>query len=67
MSSLPYEHAPEFWQWLMNRPRMSMETQTGLAMALLLAKRTQEIRFMKLSHIDLDKAIWVTPANKMKK
>ena len=57
MSSLPYEHAPKFWQWLMNRPRMSMETQTGLAMALLLAKRTQEIRFMELSHIDLDKAI----------
>ena len=47
MSSLPYERAPEFWKWLMNRPRTSMETQTELAMALLLAKRTQEICFME--------------------
>ena len=66
MASLPYERAPEFWQWLMNRPRMSPETQLGLAIALLLAKRTQEIRFMEWSHIDLDKAIWTTPADKMK-
>ena len=67
MPSLPYERAPEFWNWLMTRRRMSMETQTGLAIALLLAKRTQEIRFMEWSHIDLDAAIWVTPADKMKK
>lgn len=67
MPSLPYERAPEFWNWLMTRPRMSMETQTGLAIALLLAKRTQEIRFMEWSHVDLDAAIWVTPSDKMKK
>ena len=67
MTSLPYERAPEFWNWLMTRPRMSMETQTGLAIALLLAKRTQEIRFMEWSHVDLDAAIWVTPSDKMKK
>ena len=67
MPSLPYERAPEFWNWLMTRPRMSKETQTGLAIALLLAKRTQEIRFMEWSHIDLDAAIWITPADKMKK
>ena len=46
---------------------MSMEAQTGLAMALLLMKRTKEICFMEWSHIELDKAIWVTPADKMKK
>ncbi len=66
MASLPYERAPEFWQWLMNRPRMSAETHLGLAMALLLAKRTQEIRFIEWSHIDFHKAIWTTPADKMK-
>ena len=46
---------------------MSGETQLGLAMALLLAKRTQEIRFIEWSHIDFHKAIWTTPADKMKK
>ena len=50
----------------MNRPRMIMETQTGLAMALLLAKRRQEIRFMEWIHIDLDEAIWVKQAGNMK-
>ena len=66
MAALPYERAPEFWQWLMNRPRMSAETKLGLAIALLLAKRTQEIRYMEWSHIDFDRAIWTTPADKMK-
>ena len=66
MASLPYERAPEFWRWLSDRPRMSIETRTGLAIALLLAKRTQEIRFMEWDHIDFDRAIWTTPADKMK-
>ena len=66
MAALPYERAPEFWQWLMTRPRMSAETKLGLAIALLLAKRTQEIRYMEWSHIDFDRAIWTIPADKMK-
>jgi integrase len=43
---------------------MSIETKTGLSIALLLAKRTQEIRFMEWEHIDFDRAIWTTPAIK---
>ena len=66
MASLPYERAAEFWRWLSDRPRMSIETKTGLSIALLLAKRTQEIRFMEWEHIDFDRAIWTTPADKMK-
>ena len=66
MTSLEYEKAPEFWKWLMDRPRMGILTQTGLAMALLLAKRTQEIRFIEWQHIDFDNAIWTTPADNMK-
>lgn len=66
MAHLPYERAPEFWQWLMSRPRMSVQTRTGIAMALLLAKRSQEIRFIEWSHIDFDNAVWTTPANRMK-
>lgn len=67
MPSLSYERTPEFWNWSMNKPRLSMKTQTGLAMALLLAIRRQEPRFLGCGHIDLDKAIWVTPADRMKK
>ena len=66
MLHLPYERAPEFWQWLMSRPRMSAQTRTGIAMALLLAKRSQEIRFIEWSHIDFNNAVWTTPADRMK-
>ncbi|WP_340302115.1 tyrosine-type recombinase/integrase [Roseobacter sp. HKCCD7870] len=66
MAHLPHERAPEFWQWLMSRPRMSLQTRTGIAMALLLAKRSQEIRFIEWSHIDFDNAVWTTPASRMK-
>ena len=66
-SALPYERAGELWQWLHLRPRMSLQTRVGLSLALLLGKRTGEIRHMEWSEIDLDRAIWTTPADKMKK
>jgi integrase len=66
-NALPYERAPEFWQWLNTRPRMGMHTHVGIALALLLGKRTGEIRKMTWNQIDLENAIWVTPAENMKK
>ena len=66
-SSLPYERAGELWTWLHDRPRMSIQTRVGLSLALLLGKRTGEIRRMEWSEIDLERGIWGTPADKMKK
>ncbi|MEN9419341.1 MAG: hypothetical protein RI988_2961 [Pseudomonadota bacterium] len=66
-NALPYERAPEFWQWLNTRPRMGIHTHVGIALALLLGKRTGEIRKMTWDQIDFDNAIWVTPAENMKK
>ncbi len=66
-SSLPYERVNEFWVWLNNRPRMSIQTQVGIALAVLLGKRTGEIRKMMWAHVDLDAAVWTTPSLDMKK
>ena len=65
--SLPYERIPELWKWLHERPRMGPNTQVGIALAILLGKRTSEIRKMRWCDIDLDKGIWTTPAEHMKK
>lgn len=64
--SLPYERIPELWTWLHERPRMGPQTQVGLALAILLGKRTSEIRKMRWSDLDFDKRIWTTPAEDMK-
>lgn len=66
-ASMPPERAPELWQWLNERPRMSLQTRTGLALALLLGKRSREIRTLEWHELDLEAAIWTTPAAKMKK
>jgi len=65
--SVPYERIPELWNWLHERPRMGPKTQVGLALAILLGKRTSEIRKMRWSDIDFEKDIWITPAEDMKK
>ena len=65
--SLPYEGIPKLWTWLHERPRIGPQTQVGLALAILLGKRTSEIRKMRWSDIDFEKAIWITPAEHMKK
>lgn len=65
--SLPYERIPELWIWLHERQGMELRTQVGLALAILLGKRTSEIRKMRWSDIDLDTGIWTTPAEHMKK
>lgn len=64
--ALAPERAPELWKWLNERPRMGPQTRLGLAMALLLGKRTGEIRRMEWAHLDLEKGIWTTPAAGMK-
>lgn len=66
-AALPYERAGELWLWLGTRPRMGLQTRVGLSLALLLGKRTGEIRHMEWSEVDLKNAIWSTPASKMKK
>lgn len=66
-SALPYERVSEFWQWLHDRPRMGPHTHVGIALAVLLGKRTGEIRKMTWDQIDFTNAIWVTPAVNMKK
>ena len=65
-ASLPYERAQELWHWLCERPRMSVQTRIGISLALLLGKRTNEIRTMRWEHIDFDQAIWTTPYTNMK-
>ena len=46
---------------------MSVQTQVGIALAVLLGKRTGEIRKMMWEHVDLDAAVWTTPSVDMKK
>ena len=65
--ALPYEEVQAFWQWLNDRPRMSPQTHVGVALAVLLGKRAGEIRKMTWDQLDLERAIWTTPAENMKK
>jgi integrase len=64
-AALEPERATTFWKWL-SSAEMSPAARTALALALLTAKRTGEIRSMEWSHLDLDRAVWVTPAAGMK-
>jgi integrase len=66
-SALPYERVAEFWKWLHERPRMGPHTHVGISQAVLLGKRTGEIRKMTWDQIDFVNGIWVTPAENMKK
>jgi integrase len=65
--SLPYQRVQEFWVWLMSRPQMTIQTQVGIVLAVLLGKRTGEIRKMRWEHIDFKTAVWTTPSADMKK
>ena len=63
--ALQPELAPAFWRWL-SSAALSQAARCALALALLTAKRTGEIRLMEWSHLDLERAVWVTPAAGMK-
>jgi integrase len=57
--------APDLWRWLQTAD-LGKAAHVGLALALITGKRSGEIRLMEWSHLDLDRAIWVTPAIGMK-
>jgi integrase len=65
--SLQHERVGELWQWLHTRPRMGPQTHVGIALAVLLGKRTNEIRMMTWDQIDFEQAVWITPSENMKK
>ena len=65
--SLPYERIQEFWIWLNSRPRMTIQCQVGISIAVLLGKRTSEIRKIRWDQVDFETAIWTTPSTNMKK
>jgi len=64
-AALEPERAPELWRWL-KTSELGKAAHAGLSLAILTGKRSGEIRLMEWSHLDLDRAIWVTPATGMK-
>ncbi len=63
--ALEPERAPELWRWL-KTAELGKAAHAGLALAILTGKRSGEIRLMEWPHLDLERAIWVTPATGMK-
>ncbi|NDB69244.1 MAG: integrase, partial [Methylocystaceae bacterium] len=61
--SLPYTDLPRFMAALQEREGMAA---LALRFAILVAARTGEVRAMTWADVDLDAAIWVVPAAKMK-
>jgi integrase len=62
-ASLPYADMPAFW------PRLQMQDGLGaraLELAILTATRTGEVLGARWPEIDLDGALWVVPADRMK-
>jgi len=64
-AALEPERAPALWRWL-KTVELSKAAHAGLSLAILTGKRSGEIRLMEWSHLDLDRAVWVTPATGMK-
>lgn len=64
--SLRFNSGPEFWRWL-SEVNCEEITRQFVMLIVLTAKRTGEVRFARFDEIDLDPAIWTTPAEKMKK
>lgn len=63
LKSLPVEAVTSFMQELRTR---NTPGALALRLAILTASRSSEIRFAEWSEIDLEKAIWVVPAERMK-
>ena len=64
--ALPYERVQDLWVWLQHRPKMQLATYVGISTAILLGKRTGEIRAIRWDDVDLETAIWVTKSPGMK-
>jgi len=60
---LPYQEAPHLIDKLMNKDSVSAK---ALAFCLLTTTRTNEIREMKWSEIDMKSTLWTIPAARMK-
>lgn len=62
--ALPYEKLPEFMQRLRGRSALSAR---ALELAILTGGRTSEVIKARWEEIDLEKRIWTTPAERMKR
>lgn len=62
-AALPYEQLPEFMTMLRKQPVLSAR---ALELLILTACRTDEIRHATWGEFDLDRSLWVIPAERMK-
>lgn len=62
-ASLPYAEIPEFWRTLQTMPGIGAQ---ALQFTILTAARSGEVRHADWSEIDLDRALWIIPGEKMK-
>ena len=62
-AALPYAQAPAFVAALRQSPAMGSK---ALLFSILCASRSGEVRLARWSEIDLDAALWVIPAERMK-
>lgn len=62
-AALPYEDAPAFWSALNERPALAARC---LEFTILTAARSGEALGATWGEIDMGKAIWTVPANRMK-
>ncbi|MBN9602899.1 MAG: tyrosine-type recombinase/integrase [Afipia felis] len=62
-AALPYENAAVFMQKLRERESVSAR---ALEFTILTAARSGETLGARLNELDLDKALWIVPANRMK-
>jgi integrase len=63
MNALPYADMPVFWHTLSER---STTAAAMLRFTILTATRTGDTRFAVWDEIDIDEAVWVIPAERMK-
>ena len=61
--AMPYDDVPKFVRTLQARPLLSAR---ALEFTILAAARTSEVRGLTWGELDLNKAIWVIPASRMK-
>ncbi|MCA0405299.1 MAG: integrase arm-type DNA-binding domain-containing protein [Proteobacteria bacterium] len=62
-AALPYEKVPAFYGALLGNDALS---NRALAFTILTAARSGEVREARWNELDLDKAIWIVPAHRMK-
>jgi integrase len=63
-SAIPWKEMPEFWATLCARRRTA--TTEALKLVILCASRAGEVRGARVSEFDLENALWIIPAERMK-